>query len=493
MNRWSLLAFAWICSCQVMASEPQVKRTLKNSMEEVFLVQPGEATHLGDWFSQGMWYGRLRFHHFAWQWEEEDDSKQNHATHGLGGSLIYRTADLKGWSMVLGFYGVESPFSGLNPDKEDVGLVKAGKDVFNRNAIRNGGLYDGDFGIASLAQAYLQFQTTTFLLRAGRQLHDGFLTRSNDTKMIPNAFQGITASWKFQKNHDLQGAWFSRQKLRDHEDFHDVIAVNGWEDNDDSAGHKGLTGDRLDEAGISTDLRIVGLNSTWNENWKTDAWVYRVPDLFTSTSVEVNFTQSMASDHKIRIGFRGLMQGDDGAGSIGGAALCGKLAGETGPVDGYEKADSVDANLWAGRLMWLTDGASVMLGYSAVGDKADLIAPWRGFPTGGYTRSMGQYNWEANTRSWMLQAILDFEQIAKFSGFRMAADMAWMDWDEAKIAAGSVGATDRWLIHTDFWYRVDALPGLEMRIRAMWVNAHKTPAGSDPSYRELRTEFNYLF
>ena len=52
------------------------------------------------------------------------------------------------------------------------------------------------------------------------------------------------------------------------------------------------------------------------------------------------------------------------------------------------------------------DNLQLRLAYTKVADKADIIAPWRGFPTAGFTRAMSQYNWYANTKSYMVQANL---------------------------------------------------------------------------------------
>ena len=70
-------------------------------------------------------------------------------------------------------------------------------------------------------------------------------------------------------------------------------------------------------------------------------------------------------------------------------------------------ADSVDGGAWMARVKVAKGPYDVTFGYSQILDEADLIAPWRGFPTGGYTRSMAQYNWEANTASWMVKAGFD--------------------------------------------------------------------------------------
>jgi len=55
------------------------------------------------------------------------------------------------------------------------------------------------------------------------------------------------------------------------------------------------------------------------------------------------------------------------------------------------------------------------LGYSKIADKADFTTPWRAFPTGGYTRAMGQTNWYANTSSYLLRADLFAKQDVKLT------------------------------------------------------------------------------
>ena len=59
--------------------------------------------------------------------------------------------------------------------------------------------------------------------------------------MIPNTFDGFSAEIKDLPKTTIQLAYFTRQKLRDHSDAHDVIAFDNWNENDDSAVNKSLT------------------------------------------------------------------------------------------------------------------------------------------------------------------------------------------------------------------------------------------------------------
>ena len=129
------------------------------------------------------------------------------------------------------------------------------------------------------------------------------------------------------------------------------------------------------------------------------------------------------------------------------------------------------------------------MGYSDVGDRADILAPWRGFPTGGYTRAMGQYNWYANTKTFMLTAFYRFSRT-----FKTSIKYAKQDFDDKK---DFVPADSR-VWNLDTCYNISET--LQFKFRTAYVKADKNipkiHAGgfkSDTSYREFRLEFNYLF
>jgi len=95
-----------------------------------------------------------------------------------------------------------------------------------------------------------------------------------------------------------------------------------------------------------------------------------------------------------------MRQFDQGAGVFVGPNL--KMQ-----TEGYLNTKSLDSILYAARVDVVRDTFKLRFGYTKVADEADLVTPWRGFPTAGFSRAMSQYNWNANTKSYMVQ--LDYE------------------------------------------------------------------------------------
>jgi hypothetical protein len=156
-----------------------------------------------------------------------------------------------------------------------------------------------------------------------------------------------------------------------------------------------------------------------------------------------------------------MAQFDDGFGKIGSASLAGfkKAEGKN-----YKDLTDGDSNLIAVRLVAKKGAGKYMIGYSKIADKADIIAPWRGFPTGGYTRSMGQYNWYANTETYMIKAWYNFGKAGLISGFRTAIDYAIQDFDETKINNGGSQLVDGNILHIDMWKTFATIPNFEMKV-----------------------------
>jgi len=496
------VAFTFILfACLAAGNEP--KRTLRKNMTEVYNVLPGKAATFSETFTKGMFYGRLRMNYFYWKYEDSD--RYDPTGFGVGGSLIYKTAPFYGISATAGFY--TSHNLGLL-NKKDALFGRCGKDTFSRYDR----LLDGDWGMTVLAQAYLQYHFRKTEIKIGRQIFESFLTKSNDTKMIPNTFEGYSIESKDIPKTTVKLAFFTGQKLRDHTEFHDVITysdgknrtisvgaltfnLSNWNNQDDAASHRGLSYANLKAAGedVDNNLVIAGITNDSLRNLKLDLWYNSVPELFYSIMTESNYEIPLTHGWSITPGLRYMQQFDDGAGKVGGAALVGTLAGVSGSAKGYKDADSVDGKLYAARLV-LKKGAGILLaGYSKISDDADLISPWRGFPTDGYTRSMAQYNWEANTESWMLRAFYDFGKAGIIKGFRTCIDYVYMDYDDEKEKMGGHFKTDRSSIHADIWYKFPFFPDLEAKVRMGIVDADKLTVGLDPSYREFRFELNYLF
>jgi hypothetical protein len=480
-------------STSLSADEAKPKRTLQGNMNEVYNTLPSSANDVGEAFTNGMFYGRLRTNIFAWDWE--NNANGDNKAFGLGGSLIYKTAPLSGLSATAGFYYANSPFDSLREEDADVGIVKSGKDTFSRYDVST----DGDWHMAVLAQAYIQYDISKTSFKFGRQFFESALTASNDTKMIPNAFEGLSVESKDLKDTTLKGAYLTTQKLRDHTTFHDVLtfkdsSANSWNNNDDSGVHKGLSYANFRAAGEDTDheLIIAALSNKYIKNLKLDFTYTAVPDVVSSAIAELNYKIDLGSGYSLTPGFRYIEQLDNGGGDIGGASLGGGLGRDKNPSTllGYKDRYTLDSSAWMARLVLNKDALKVLLGYSDVADEADLVAPWRGFPTGGYTRAMAQLNWIANTKSTMGEVTYDFGKAQILKGFKAMGRYVIQNFDESKQAAGA--QADMSVVHIDLVQQLT--PQLDAKVRFATVDADNRTNGVDKdSYNEYRFEINYLF
>ncbi|MCD6258430.1 MAG: OprD family outer membrane porin [Helicobacteraceae bacterium] len=476
------------------ASESKPKRELKNNMMVITNTTPAAVDNIADAFTEGTFYGRLRMNAFKWDWKDVD---QDNKAFGVGGSMTYKTAPFAGVSATAGLYYANSPFSSLRQDNADIGETKAGKDTFSRYNVNR----TGDWSMATLAEAYLQYDVSKTTFKAGRQIFESFLTKSNDTKMIPNTFMGYVVETKELPKTTIRAAYFTEQKLRDHTTFHDPLTFGtemnndnkgNWNNNDDSAIHKGLSFANITNAGGDTNnaLIVADLRNKSIENLQIDLTYGLVPDMVSNFTAELNYKINLGDKLSLTPGIRHMQQFDDGAGAIGGATLKGGLAGQSGAVNGYKEANSLDSSLTMARLV-LTDGIfKAQIGYSAVADEGDIVAPWRGFPTGGYTRAMAQYNWYANTKTTAAEVHYNFGKAGIVPGFQAMLRYAMQDFDEAKQAAGV--QADSNIIHIDLNQRVT--PALYAKLRIGLVDADERVGSTDKdSYNEYRFELNYLF
>jgi len=453
------------------------KITLKPNMVVKYNKLPSSASNITEAFSEGVFYGRLRLNMFNWDWKDTN-SKDNEAM-GVGGSIIYKSAPLHGISGTVGLYTSQNP-SWYRMDVSDVGKVKAGKDTFSR--------YDtdktGNYGMTVVAQAYLQYDIADSSIYGGRQIFESVYTKSNDTKMVPNTFDGVTATIKDLPKTTIKLAYLAKQKLRDHTDSHDVIAFNGWEENDDSAVNKNLTVNRI---GDKNSLWIASVSNKSIKNLKADISYAMVPSVVSNLALEAHYKIPITKEWSIAPGVRYMQQFDDLGASYNVASL------KSDAMVGYKNKTNLDSNLLALRLDLKNDAFLARVGYSQIADEADIVAPWRGFPTGGFTRAMAQYNWYANTKTYMIRAGYDFSKADIIPGFSIMARYAIQDFDNKKDGVQA----DSNIIHIDA--RQNIGKNLEAKVRLGFVSADdgiKKSDGSyksDSSYNEYRFELNYFF
>ena len=457
------------------------KINLKGNMQVEYKQLPKPVDTIREAFTEGMLYGRLRMNTFMWDWDQETSKNRDNKAMGIGGSLIYKTAPFMGLSGTVGLYTSQNP-EFFREERADVGFVKAGKDTFDRNQVKNGGSYDGHFGMTVLGQAYLQYDAAKSSVIAGRQMFETVFTKSNDTKMIPNTFDGVSATIRDLPDTNVQLAYFTAQKLRDHSNAHDVIAFDSWNENDDSAVNKSLT---KDVVGTDNKLIIASVTNTSIKNLKANVSYAAVPDVLSNITLEGHY-KIPVGEWAIVPGVRYMKQMDD----LGATTAVANLAGKT---DGYTDPNSLDGSLLAARIDVKKGPLLARVGYSEISDDADIVAPWRGFATGGYTRAMAQYNWYANTKSTMVQVDYDFGKAGVVQDFKVSARYAMQDFDDKKPGVQA----DSNILHVDMIKKV--AEGLEMKVRVGLVDADDDivdmngATKTDVSYNEYRLEFNYFF
>ena len=498
------LSVATAIACMLVTSanadDNQAKRVLNDNMTEVYNVLPSSVENLSDAFTKGMFYGRLRANAFNWDWKTANNynpatgkGNSDNSALGLGGSMIYKTAPFYGISATAGLYYSNSPFSSIRGTNANVGDVKAGKDTFSRDAVKN----NGDWSMTTLAQAYIQYDISKTTFKFGRQIFESVLTKSNDTKMIPNTFEGFVAETKLIPDTKVRGAYFYTQKLRDHTEFHDVLTFkdgsgDSWANNDDAGVHKGLSYANFvaHHADPNHKLIVVDASNKSIKNLKANLTYTAVPDVVSSLIGELNYKIALPNGYTLTPGFRYMQQYDNGGGNIGGASLDGSLANKTGAQSGYKNASSLDGSLAMGRIVLKKGALKLQVAYSAVGNDGDIVAPWRGFPTGGYTRAMGQYNWRANTKSTDLEAKYDFGKANIIPGFSTLVRYVIQNFDESKQAAGM--QADSNVLQVDL--RKKLTKTLDIKLRTAFVSAQdRVSGGNKDTYNEYRLELNYLF
>jgi len=192
---------------------------------------------------------------------------------------------------------------------------------------------------------------------------------------------------------------------------------------------------------------------------------------------------------KIIPSVRYMLQFDNGAGEIGGANLKDNTVG-------YRNTDSLDGALFASRLDIIQRFWSLRFGYSSVANRVDIVAPWRGFPTAGYTRAMGQYNWSANTDTYLLRADYNLDKAGLVKGGRLMMRYAVQNFDDTKagvLSDNKVFTID--LVKRGFSFS----PNLYGKIRMAFIDGKSDTIAvdgtlkPDSSYNEVRFELNYLF
>ncbi len=462
-----------------------IKRKLNNNSTVTFLETPKEVESLAEVLSEGILYGRFRLNAFSFDWDEEVEGKtRDHQTLGVGGSLHYKSAYLKGVGFTAGLYTSQNPW---HMDDENLEYYKVGKGVMNRYDVATKGKY----GMTNLAVAYVEMKNEKNSVKIGRQIVESYLTKSNDIKMIPNTFEGITWASKAVDAHKIWAGYLVRQKLRDHNNFHHLFAYDDgvgeydkWRENDDTAMHQGITLSKLKERGIEDRLLFIEISNEKKEDFTYVANYTLLPQLFSTLGVDLTYRWKTKSGYLLSPSIRYMHQFDHGAGEIGGANL------KTNNV-AYHDKESVETELYGVRFDVGQDKWRIRSGVAKIANKADIISAWRAFPTAGYGYTLLQYNWYANTISYVVQGDYDFTK----QNLHLQMRLGIQDFDDAKSGVQA----DSNVYQLDLIKQFASYKNLYAKLRMVRVIGDANTVALDgkkklnPSYTDIRFELNYLF
>ncbi len=483
--KWSSLktAATLLVSTTVFLNAQQVPKATLKANSTLLYQEQKTVESFSEMFTEGEFFGRIRSNTFTYMWEQESEAQKNYLVSALGGSVVYKSAKASEISFGTALYYSHAFF---DASAYPVETLSKAKDLLSRYDYSN----TGTKNMAVLGQAYFEYsgiEKTRVIV--GRQLVEGFYTKSNDTKMIPNTFDGVVLQNDYFEDTQIQLAYLVKQKLRDHTQAHSVLMYGDanltshtnpqWSQNDDSAMHRGLTYTALKAAGVSTEAPLItgDLSNSSIKNLEVDLSFYYVPELLSEVMAELNY--EMAFDgFSVTPGVRYIKQIDDKAGEVGGAAYNGSATS----LLGYKDSNSLDSQMIAARVVLKTHSYKLNLAYTQVMDEADLVTPWRGFPTSGYTRSMARYNWQANTKSYRIELVKDANEIAGlYKNTFMQLSVLHTDADESKA-----------YFDENYYYAgfvQNPSKSFQWRLRLGYQDTKKV----DSDGLDGRLEFDYLF
>jgi hypothetical protein len=456
------------------------------------------ASDLASAFKEGKLDGRLRAHYMGTDFEDNGPNGVNKIdSKGLavGGSLIYKTAPLYGASVGVGAYTTQNPM-GITQTENNANYV-TNKDLFLNDTNTP---YQYGKGYSVLAQAYVQYNIAKTEAKAGRMLLSNPFMSPNDTKMIPTAFEAYTVESKDLPNTFVTAIHATKYKERRSDTFTNM--AQSADAPDAIRQYYGSTG--ANSGHEAPGVTVLGVKNNSIKGLELQGWYMQWPSIVTQAVLEANYGMKFG-DFGLAFGGRYFKQYDKGAGDIikpkDGASF--NLAtGNTAKLKG-DSDNSVDTHMYAVRVVTTYDAAKLLLAYSHTDKGGDLLAPWRAFPTDGYTRSMTQTDWNANTKAYKAQ--IDYDFSAYIKGFSALLSYSFYDRDPSKVPYQSMtnrsynnGDTRQW--NFDMMYKPAFAKNTEFKIRTMDQHNDAAPNvgtntgnNKNTSNKELRVEANYFF
>lgn len=428
-------------------------------------------------FSEGKFDARLRAQYFFTDWDDNSNTGRDGkdpSGFAAGGSVIFRTAPVSGFRVGAGLYTTQNP--GGFTKESDGATATSAQDLF----AREGSSKTYGQGYAVLAKSYLQYDISKTKIKAGRFLMTNPWITPNDTKMIPltvegaqivtSEFRNSTIQFDFAKRFKERGAAYFGN-MADGADVPHAIRNNyATHYNPADTSH-----------GEAPSVLIAGLNNKSVPGLKLQAWAMHWNNLVSQAMAEANYALEV---QEVILGFGGryVQQFDQGAGALIKPML------NHGDSD-----DSVDSSLWALRATADFRASKLLLSLSQTNSNGDMIAPWRGFLTQGYTRSMTITDWNANTKAYKAQFDYDFNE--KVAGLNAFVSYSYYDRDPNRTSYVNSSNGDTHQLNLDLIYSLSrTFRGTELKARFMEQNNETTALyEQETSGREMRLEANYNF
>ncbi|MEF3191473.1 MAG: OprD family porin [Campylobacterales bacterium] len=467
------------------------------------------ANDLASAFKEGKFNGRIRAQYFYTDWDMKDGTNKDDSAKGLalGGSLLYKSAPFYGVSFGVGLYTTQNPFgitdeydgrnktnpSKLNATTSNDLFLREGAGAKPLSGTNPDNLATYGTGYAVLAQSYLELSLYKSKLTAGRFLMTNPWINPNDTKMIPLALEGFATVSNDLPNTTLTLHYADKVKERGMTHFGNMADTGDTPDAIKS--HYTTTYSTDGKHGDAPGVLVAGIVNKSINDLELQGWVMHWNDLVTEGMIEANYAVE-AGDMILTLGGRFLYQDDQGAGTI----IKPKI--KNGDDD-----DSIDTFLIAARAIANYGPAKFLVAASHTDEGGDVIAPWRGFPTQGYTRSMTQTDWNADTNAYKLQFDYDFH--GHLPGLK--AQVSYSIYDRNPIKRPYQPMTNRGFqnddttqINLDVKYKfAGSLKGLDLLVRLMdqkndidRINENgsiDSKVNWDSSNQEMRIELNYRF
>lgn len=433
------------------------------------------ADTMTDAFKEGKWDGRVKFQYFFTDWDDNSASGKNGkdaSAAAVGGSINYKTAAFKGFSMGAGIYTTQNFFNITDP--EDGITATTSKDLF----LRDPGAKYGD-GFTTLAQSYLQYDISLSKVKVGRFLVTNPWITPNDTKMIPISVSGVDIVMSEIPNTVVQFDYINKIKERG-ESFFGNLTTAG--DVPTKIASYYLTHD-------ASNVAILGIKNKSIDDLELSAWGMYWDDIVAQGLAEANYAFELGDEAIVTLGARYIKQFDKGAGDI--IQPMGAAATHNGDTD-----NSIDTDAIMARAVINYRNAKILLSASKTSNDGDLIAPWRGFPTDGYTRSMTQTDWNAGTKAYKIGLDCDWGNIF-LEGITTSLSYAHYNRNETKKPYQKMTDRDYQNGDTD-QYNLDIIykPSKSYEFKARFMdqkNDETTAYPKNSSNREMRLEANYYF